>query len=134
MKNSFKLICFQTKNCAIHLLYLRNKQLILESDLQVKRDDWNNLKIKIYLVTMNIEKAFDSQDHNICFKRIWIWKKFIDWIKILLYKQKLCLLNGVFTTKCFTLEKGTCQGDPISGYLFICTVEIIFLLIKIIPQ
>ena len=53
-------------------------------------------------------------------------KSFTDWIKILLYKQKLCLLTGVFTTKYFNLEKGACQGDPISGYLFICTVEIIF--------
>ena len=59
---------------------------------------------------------------------------FIDWIKISLYKQKSCFLTVVFTTMYFNLEKGTCQGDPISGYLFICTVEIIFLLIKKIPQ
>ena len=38
--------------------------------------------------------------------------------------------DRVFTTKYFSLEKGTCQGDPISGYLFICTVETIFYLSK----
>ena len=38
----------------------------------------------------------------------------------------MCLLIGVFTTKYFNFEKGACQRDPISGYLFICTVEIIF--------
>ena len=35
----------------------------------------NNLKIKSYLVTMDIEKAFDSLKH-ICFKKIWICGKF----------------------------------------------------------
>ena len=50
------------------------------------------------------------------------------------YKQKSGLLTGGFKTKYFNLEKDTCQGDLISEYLFICTVEIIFLLIKIIPQ
>ena len=34
----------------------------------------NNLKIKSFLVTMDIEKAFDSLDHS--FKTIWIWEKF----------------------------------------------------------
>ena len=40
------------------------------------------------------------------------------------------ILNGVFTTKYFNLEKGANQGDPISAYLLILVLEIIFLLIK----
>ena len=52
----------------------------------------------------------------------------------MLYEQKSCLLNGVLITKYFNLEKGTCQGDPVSGYLFISLLKIIFLLTKIIPQ
>ena len=39
-------------------------------------------------------------------------------------------LNGVFTKKYFNLEKGACQGDPISAYLLSLALEIIFLLIK----
>ena len=132
MKNSFKLICFQTKNCAIHLLYLRNKQLILESDLQVKRDDWNNLKIKIYLVTMNIEKAFNSQDHNICFRRIWIWEVSLIRSKYC-YRSKNRVYWPVLLQQCILILKKVLVKE-ISGYLFICTVEIIFLLIKKIPQ
>ena len=53
-----------------------------------------------------------------------------DSIKILLYKQESCALNGGFTTKYFNLEKGARQGDPISAYLFIVALKIIFLLIK----
>ena len=40
------------------------------------------------------------------------------------------ILNGVFTIKYFNLEKGTFQGNPVSAYLFILALEIIFLLIK----
>ena len=53
-----------------------------------------------------------------------------DSIEILLYKQESCALNGGFTTKYFNLEKGARQGDPISAYLFIVALKIIFLLIK----
>ena len=40
------------------------------------------------------------------------------------------ILNGVFTIKYFNLEKGAFQCDPVSVYLFILALEIIFLLIK----
>ena len=33
----------------------------------------------------------------------------------------------MFLQQSCNLEKGACQGDPISGHLFICTVETIFL-------
>ena len=49
----------------------------------------NNLKIKTYLVTMDIEKAFDSLDHSFLISlsnKIGFGKIFIGWIKILLYK------------------------------------------------
>ena len=89
----------------------------------------NNLKTKIYLVTMDIEKAFDSLDHSFLIsvlKQFGFGENFIDWIKILLYKQESCVLNGGFTTKYFNLEKGAYQGDPISAYLFILALEILF--------
>ena len=50
----------------------------------------NNLKIKLYLVTMDIEKVFDSLDHSFLIsvlKRFGFRENFIDWIKILLHKQ-----------------------------------------------
>ena len=82
---------------------------------------------------MDIEKAFDSLDHSFLIsvlKQFEFGENFIDWIKILLYKQESCILNGCFTTKYFNLEKGARQGDSTSAYLFILALEILFLLIK----
>ena len=72
--------------------------------------------IPAYLVTMDLEKAFDSLDHDflICvLKKIGFGDNFITWIKILLNDQQSCVLNGGLTTQYFKLERGVRQGDPI---------------------
>ena len=85
------------------------------------------------LVTVDIQKAFDSVNHQfltIALKRYGFGKTFIKWIKTLLNNQESCIINGGITTKSFKLDKGTRQGDPISAYLFILVLEIVFNLIK----
>ena len=91
------------------------------------------LDIPGYLVTMDIEKAFDSLDHDFLLfvlKKFGFGENFIHWIKVLLNKQQSCVINGGFTTQYFNLEKGARQGDPISVYLFILALEVLFELIK----
>ena len=52
------------------------------------------LDIPGYLVTMDIEKAFDSLD----LKKLDFGENFIHWINVLLNKQQSCVINGGFTT------------------------------------
>ena len=90
-----------------------------------------------FLVTMDIEKAFDSLDHNFLIstlEKYGFGQNFILWIKILLNDQESCVINGGKTTKYFMLGRGARQGDPISAFLFILALEILFLLIKTKPE
>ena len=41
-----------------------------------------------------------------------------------------CVINGGETTPYFKVERGTRQVDPISVYLFIIALEVVFSLIK----
>ena len=80
---------------------------------------------------MDIEKAFDSLDHNFLIsilEKYNFGQNFILWIKILLNDQESCVINGAKTTKYFMLGRGARQGDPISA------LEILFLLIKTKPE
>ena len=57
-------------------------------------------------------------------------KDFIKWVKILLQNQESCMINGGTTTNYCEIEKGTRQGDPISAYVFMLVLEIVFLFTK----
>ena len=57
-------------------------------------------------------------------------KMTIKWVEMLLECQKSYITNGGNTKKYFKLKKGAPQGDPISAYLIILCLEIIFILIK----
>ena len=90
----------------------------------------DTLNKKGYLVTIDIEKAFDSVNHVFLIailEKFGFGKTFIEWIKILLMNQESCVINGGKTSQYFKLERGTRQGDPISAYLFIIVLEVIFL-------
>ena len=89
------------------------------------------------LMTVDIEKAFDSINHSFL---ISVWKKFgfgnefRKWIQILMKNPESCVINGSKTTPYFKLKRGTRQGDPISTYLFIIALEVTFSLIKANPD
>ena len=92
-----------------------------------------NLNLKGYIVTVDIEKAFDSLSHSFllaCLKKYGYGNDFIKWVEMLLECQESCTVDGGNTTKYFELQKGARQSDPISAYLFILCLEIVFILIK----
>ena len=95
------------------------------------------LNIDGYIMTVDIEKAFDSVDHVFlysCLKRFGFDESFINWIKVLYEKQESCVLNGGQSTGYFPLQRGVRQGDPISAYLFIITIEVFFNMVRNNPK
>ena len=66
--------------------------------------------------------------YYVFYKKLGFGENLIHWIKVLLNNQQSCIKNGGFTTPYFNL--GARQGDPISTYLFILTLEVLFKLIK----
>ena len=89
--------------------------------------------IEGYLLAIDFDKAFDSLNHNLLIsvlEKCGFGLDFIDWIKILLKNQKTCVMKSGHLTHYFKLERGTGQGDPISAYLFIPVLEILFTLTK----
>ena len=67
------------------------------------------MKVKGYLVTIDIEKYFDSLDHTFlisALEKFGFGKTFIEWIKTFLNEQESYIINGGTTAKYFKLEKG----------------------------
>ena len=89
-----------------------------------------------YLITIDIEKAFDSVDHTFLvavLKKFGFGDDFIRWVRIILNRQESCIMNNGHSTCYFPLSSGTRQGDPISAYLFILVMEI-FLYKSVLTQ
>ena len=64
------------------------------------------LKLNGMLVTINIQKAFDSVNHQfliLALKRFGFGKMFIKWVKTLLNNQESSIINGGFTARYFNL-------------------------------
>ena len=86
-----------------------------------------------FLVTMDIQKAFDLLDHTFVIsvlKKFGFGNDFVSWIETLISKQEFCAINGGNTTQYFLLESGARQGDPISAYIFILALEVLSFLVR----
>jgi hypothetical protein len=93
----------------------------------------DKLNIEGWLVTMDIQKAFDSVDHDFLFcvlENAGFGEPFINWVKLLVKNQMSCVTNGGTTTTYFDLLRGCRQGDPISAYLFIMVIEVFFHMVR----
>ena len=80
-----------------------------------------NENIDGILFAADIEKAFDSVDHNFIYaslKMCGFGKDFVQWIKTLFKNSQSCVMNNGTSTGYFIVERRTRQGDSL--YLFIC--------------
>ena len=96
--------------------------LISHEQTAYVKDVSDVLNIYVFLVTMDIEKAFDSLS---CIFRLAVLEKFgfgtsfINWIEDSLKKSESCVISSGKTTQYFLLNRGARQGDHICTYLFI---------------
>jgi len=93
----------------------------------------DKLNLEGWLVTMDIQKAFDSVDHDFLFcalENAGFGGSFLNWVKILVKNQESCVYNAGTATSYFDLLRGCRQGDPISAYLFILVIEVFFQMVR----
>ena len=93
-----------------------------------------------YMSAADIEKAFDSLDHNFILavlEKMGLGSDFIQWVRTLLNDQRTllndqqsCVMNNGTTTGYFNLNRGTRQGDPLSAYSFALAIEVLFIIIR----
>ena len=82
---------------------------------------------------MDIEKAIDSLHHTFVIsvlRKFGFGNNFVSWIETLISKQKSFAINGGDTTQYFQLERGACQGDPISACIFILALDVLSFLVR----
>ena len=82
---------------------------------------------------MDIEKAIDSLDHTFVIsvlKKFGFANNFVSWIETLISKQESFAINGGDTTQYFQLDRGACQGDPISTCIFILALDVLSFLVR----
>ena len=96
-------------------------------------DTTKSLNLPGYMLTVDLEKAFDSIDHVFllaCLRKFGFGENFISWISVLLNKNESCVSNGGHSTRYFNLNRGARQGDPIAAYLFILVLEVFFIMLR----
>ena len=85
------------------------------------------------LFAVDMEKAFDSLEHNFIFAtltRFGFGEDFVQWIRTLLCHRSSCVMNNGQSTGYFNLERGARQGDPLSPHIFILFLEVLFIRIR----
>ena len=79
------------------------------------------------LMMIDFEKAFDSLEWDFLFKTLEnmnFGESLIKWVKLFYTNIESCISNNGTSSKYFKINRGVRQGDPLSAYLFILSVEV----------
>ncbi|KAK2656639.1 hypothetical protein Ddye_009691 [Dipteronia dyeriana] len=94
---------------------------------------WKKSKDGGLVVKLDFEKAYDSLDYNYLdniLSDIGFGEKWREWMSYFISTPSfLVLVNGSLSRQ-FRLERGLCQGDPLSPFLFDIVVECLSALFK----
>jgi len=85
------------------------------------------------IMLVDFEKAFDSLEWSYIERVLSAYgfgEGFIKGYKVLYNDSQSCVINGGHFSTFFNLERGCRQGDPISAYIFILSVEPLAMAIK----
>ena len=88
------------------------------------------------LLLLDIEKAFDSVEHEYLYKvldRFDVGHDFLTWMKCFYNNRSSYVLNNGYLSPTINLERGIFQGCPISPYLFLLAIEILGISIRSNP-
>ena len=93
----------------------------------------NSMKKAALLLLVNFQKAFDSINHTFIDNALKMYDfgdSIRKWISLFFDKREALILLGGHLSKKIILEQGVPQGDVISPYIFLLSVEILTLKIK----
>ena len=97
-----------------------------------------NKQFNSFILLVDFEKAFDSVSCDFILTTLDVFnlgEVFKEWTKNILGVNEdtnfsaVTVINGNIS-KPFKIGRGRGQGDPIAGYIFILTIEILSLLLK----
>ena len=102
-------------------------------ELQSIIDYYTNKNKPAFIISVDMEKAFDKSELNILYailRKFGFGEQFIQYIGISMKDFSNSILNNGNRSTFFYPSRGLKQGDPYSPYLFICLIETIALKIR----